>query len=74
MLDVPGEAVGGLQERALDAVAQARTDRDRMIADARKLVREAVLSAIATRVPVTAIAAELGVTRARIYQIRDGRR
>lgn len=37
-------------------------------------IRQAVLAAIDRRTPVTAIANALEVTRARVYQIRDGRR
>ncbi len=37
-------------------------------------VRQAVLTALERRTPVTAIANALRITRARVYQIRDGRR
>ncbi len=56
------EAVRALQE-AEAAVARATQARD-----------EAVRKAIADGVPVATLAEQAGLSKARVYQIRDGRR
>ncbi|MFF4699897.1 helix-turn-helix domain-containing protein [Streptomyces chattanoogensis] len=85
--DQPGEPTGEAQREALQAITDAvlaaidsasyETGRERPQDLAKGTVdegiRQAVLAALARRTPVTAIARALGVTRARVYEIRDGR-
>ena len=58
-------AVAALAE--VEAATAARSEAERTW-------REAVRSAVAAGVPVIAIAAAAGVSRERVYQVRDGRR
>jgi DNA-binding CsgD family transcriptional regulator len=57
-------------EQARDALAAARVQ----LASAETDLQRAVATTLATGVPATTVAEILGVTRARVYQIRDGRR
>ena len=69
------------QERALDHLRETMAARDAeheraaaIIAAADGEIRADVLACIDAHIPVPTIGEVLGVTRARIYQIRDGRR
>lgn len=68
--DEPGEPTSGEQERMLEAVADAAA----AIGDAERGRDERIRSAIAAGVPIIAVAKKANLSRARIYQIRDGRR
>ncbi|WP_282790905.1 hypothetical protein [Streptomyces sp. CC224B] len=68
--ELPGAHAGPTAEGdLLDDIAAAA----RAITDAEEH-RDSLIRAAIGRVPVTAIADAAGLTRARIYQIRDGRR
>lgn len=71
--DAPGTSTAG--ELLLQQISDARRERDRVKKTAddefNTLIREAEASKL---VPVTALAEAAGLSRARIYQIRDGRR
>jgi hypothetical protein len=65
------------QRDALNNLTTAIVNRDKasaQLARAENTVADRVRAAIDADVPVTRIAAALDVTRARVYQIRDGRR
>lgn len=65
------------QEEALHALKEAlraRGDAESELAAADRTITERVRACIGTHIPVVEIAQQLGVTRARVYQIRDGRR
>lgn len=66
----PGEPTGPRQEELLEDIADAVRSVHYYEEERDALIR----SAVADRVPVTAIAEKAGLSRARIYQIRDGRR
>lgn len=57
------------EKRLLNAVAKA----EKRIGDAREARRAAVIEALEAGVSGTVIAQVLGVTRHRVYQIRDGK-
>lgn len=57
---------------ALTAVVEARNAAAELKDGARTLVAEAVADALAAGVSAVKIAAALGVSRSRVYQIRDG--
>lgn len=57
------------EKRLLKAVRDAR----RQIAAAKTAQQEAVTAALAAGISPVVIAGELGVSKARVYQIRDGR-
>jgi len=61
-MDILGEAVDALRQ-AEEVVAEATRRRD-----------DAVRRAIADGVPVASIAEQAGLSKARVYQIRDHRR
>ena len=61
------------QKRLLAAVLKARQRARRLRAEAKTLQQEAVKAALSAGVSPLAIAAELNVTKARVYQLRDGR-
>ncbi len=61
-MDILGEAVDALRQ-AEEVVAEATRRRD-----------DAVRRAISDGVPVAAIAEQAGLSKARVYQIRDHRR
>lgn len=61
------------EERLLAAVLESRQRAQRLRAEARTLQRDAVTAALSAGVSPVAIAAELHVTKARVYQLRDGR-
>lgn len=70
--DQPGSASGG---DLLDEIRAARKDRDRIKADADEDFQTLIRSAVAAKqASVIAIAEAADMSRARIYQIRDGRR
>lgn len=57
-------------EEAVAALRQA----EEVVAEATRRRDDAVRGAIADGVPVTAIAEQAGLSKARVYQIRDHRR
>jgi hypothetical protein len=57
------------EKRLLKAVRESR----RQISAAKAQQQEAVAAALSAEISPTVIAAELGVSKARVYQIRDGR-
>lgn len=57
------EAAAGAVREARGALAEAERRRD-----------EAIRTALEQGVPVTQIASATGLTRMRVYQVRDGRR
>ena len=62
-------------QRAVEAgraVERAREEAARLVEAAGRARREAIRAALAAGWGPTALARELGVTRGRIYQIRDG--
>lgn len=64
-------------EAATKAIASAlatRTEAAQQLDNADEAVADAVRAALKLGVPAVAVADQLGVTRARVYQIRDGRR
>lgn len=73
--EAPDEPTSTAGQDLLDEIRDARTERDRIKADADEkfnaLIRAAVVSKKAS---VIAIAEAADMSRARIYQIRDGRR
>ena len=73
--NVPGEPSSTAGQLVLQEIADARAHRDRVKEQAdeefNSLIRAAV---VGRRASVIDIALAAGVTRARIYQIRDGRR
>lgn len=73
-LDHPQQANLGHLADEMAARDQLHAQAAQMIAQGDDRVRRAVIACINARVPVPTIAATLGVTRARVYQIRDGRR
>lgn len=85
-LDDDGTPTGDSWEILADALSQAPTDgpRERALAAVEEAVRnlrdaetdrdKKIRSAIAVGAAVTSIAAAADLSRARIYQIRDGRR
>lgn len=72
---VPGEPTSTAGHDVLEEIRTARKERDRVKAEAddafNGLIRAAVTS---KKAPVAAIAEAADMSRARIYQIRDGRR
>lgn len=63
------------RDTLLDEIADASHRRDRVKAEADASFNEVIRAAVASkRVAVTAIAASAGLSRERIYQIRDARR
>ncbi|MFF8747814.1 hypothetical protein [Streptomyces californicus] len=72
---VPGEPTSTAGHNVLAEIRDARIERDRVKKEAddefNALIREAVVS---KKTPVAAIADAAQMSRARIYQIRDGRR
>ncbi|MGW9412010.1 hypothetical protein [Streptomyces diastaticus] len=70
--DGPGSAAGG---DLLDEIRTARKERDRIKSDADEDFNTLIRSAVASKqASVIAIAEAAAMSRARIYQIRDGRR
>lgn len=61
------------QERLLEAIRNARQRSEDLRAEAKAVQQQAVSAALSAGVSPLAIAAELGITKARVYQIRDGR-
>lgn len=59
---------------AVDEATRARRTADEVAAAARDAQSAAIRRAIAAGAPVTAITARTGLSVARVYQIRDGRR
>lgn len=59
----------GEKRKLLAAVRKAR----QQIADAKAAQQSAVMAALNAEISPVEIGAELGVTKARVYQIRDGR-
>lgn len=57
------------EEGALEAVREA----DESIETSKKQLQRAVAEALAAGVPATRIAKQLGVSRSRVYQIKDGK-
>lgn len=60
-------------KRLLNAVLQSREHAERLRAQAKEIQAEAVSAALDAGISPLDIAAVLGVTKARVYQIRDGR-
>lgn len=61
----------GQQEAALDDLRRSRQDRDRVIEDAYRLFNNKIRAYEDAGIPVTDIAEAAGLTRQRIYQIRN---
>lgn len=61
----------GQQEEALTDLARARKTRDSTIRDARQEFNDRIRAYEAAGLPVTEIAVAAGLTRQRIYQIRN---
>jgi hypothetical protein len=59
---------------ALHKVSEATEHRQAVTAAAEQRFRAAVRHALTVGVPASMIASAAGITRGRIYQIRDGRR
>ncbi|MER7847422.1 hypothetical protein ABTZ03_26155 [Kitasatospora sp. NPDC096077] len=76
--DAGAEPTTGPAADVLQAVEDARRYRDKVKADAddefNSLIRSAMLNRKATKVKVAELEKAAGLTRARLYQIRDGRR
>lgn len=75
--EIPGEVGYSLQDDVLAAIrheADKITEAAITIAEAEEVRDDYIRAAINARVPVTGIAAAAGLTRGRIYQIRDNRR
>lgn len=68
------KAAGRSALEAITEAVNARTAATEALDAAEEAVAEAVRAALNLEVPATKVADHLGVTRARIYQIRDGRR
>lgn len=69
--DVPGEPADSAGQDILQEITSARLARDRAEEEFTNLIRSAMA---AKRAPVTAMAKAAGLSRERLYQIRDGRR
>lgn len=59
------------QERLLAGAVAAHRDEPRRVQEARYPTKERVLLALEVGVPAAVLADALGVSRARVYQIRD---
>lgn len=70
----PGEPTSGQQHHLLAAVEDAAAATRDAAKDRTEDRDERIRSAIAAGVPVITIAKRAGLSRARVYQIRDGRR
>ena len=69
--DVPGEPTDSAGQDILQEITSARLARDQAEDQFGELLRSAMA---ARRAPVTAMAQAAGLSRERLYQIRDGRR
>ncbi|MFE1413472.1 hypothetical protein ACFW6F_22140 [Streptomyces sp. NPDC058746] len=71
----PGVPASTSGDDLLQEIRDARAERDRVKAEADDQFNAVIRAAVASKkAPVTAIADSAGMSRARIYQIRDGRR
>ncbi|MGZ3103578.1 hypothetical protein [Streptomyces sp. H72] len=72
---VPDEPASTAGHNVLGEIRDARIERDRVKAEADEAFNALIRSAVASKkAPVMAIAEAAQMSRARIYQIRDGRR
>lgn len=61
----------GQEKQALAAIKAARRERDGTIDDAYQKFNELIRAYVSANLPVSVIAVAAGLTRQRIYQIRD---
>lgn len=65
------EALSDEQRETVTAVEQARDSEAARVLAALNVTRESVRAALASGVPAYVLATTLGVSRARVYQMRD---